>query len=101
MSRSNPPSRRELLKGSLDPGRVHISSAVVFARPEHVEAVLLRLDREKGVEVHGWRGSKIVVVLEAANAGELGEMLTRLTLMDGVISAAMIFEQLLVEEAEA
>jgi nitrate reductase NapD len=93
------PSRRELFGGGPAPERVHISSAVVFARPERANAVAAALARESNVEVHGRSGPRIIVVLEASTAGELGELLTRLTLMDGVISAAMVYEQLVVEEA--
>jgi nitrate reductase NapAB chaperone NapD len=65
----------------------------VLARPEAVDGVIARLAREPGIEVHGRNGPRIVVVIEAATAGRLGEMLNRMTLMTGVISAAMVYEQ--------
>jgi len=54
-----------------------------------------------GVEVHGGEGSRIVVTIEGPNSGILGEILIRISAMDGVISANMVFEHLEDEEARA
>jgi nitrate reductase NapD len=91
---SSQPTRRDLFSVRIADGDpVHISSAVVLAKPQDVDAVMGRLSREAGVEVHGRNGPRIVVVMEASTAGQLGEMLNRMTLMDGVVSAAMVYEQ--------
>ena len=87
------PTRRDLFSGVPKGDPAHISSAVVLARPEQTDAVIGRLSREPGIEVHGRNGPRIVVVMEAPTAGRLGEMLNRMTLMEGVISAAMVYEQ--------
>lgn len=94
-------TRRDLLSAATGADPVHISSAVVLARPEQTDAVIGRLSREIGIEVHGRNGPRIVVVMEAATAGRLGEMLTWITLMEGVISAAMVYEQRDVPEGAA
>lgn len=87
------PTRRDLLSGGPTGDPAHISSAVVLAKPEEADAVIDRLSRVPGVEVHGRNGARIVIVMEAPTAGRLGEMLNRMTLMEGVISAAMVYEQ--------
>jgi nitrate reductase NapD len=90
-------SRRELLLGKAAPdweSHVHVSSAVVFARPDVADEVEERLTTEFGVEVHARRGARLVIVMEARTAGELGELLTRISLADGVIAANMVFEQM-------
>ena len=96
MRNSREPTRRDFLSTGMIPENapVHVSSAVVLAKPNRAEAVVDLLSRELGVEVHGRNGPRIVVVMEAPSAGQLGEMLNRITLMEGVISAAMVFEQL-------
>lgn len=88
------PTRRDLLSARMPAtAPLHISSAVVLTKPNDAEDVILRLSREPGMEVHARNGPRIVVVMEAPTAGLLGEMLNRMTLMEGVISAAMVFEQ--------
>ncbi len=94
-------TRRDLLSAATCAEPLHISSAVVLARPEETDAVIGRLSREPGVEVHGRNGPRIVVVMEARTAGRLGEMLNRMTLMEGVISAAMVYEHLDLPEGAA
>ena len=78
--------------------RHHISSAVVMTRPETVEAVAGRLASLEGVEVHGSAPGKIVIVIEGPNAGHLGETLLRISAMDDVLAAHMVFEQAINEE---
>lgn len=94
-------TRRDLFSAGTGADPVHISSAVVLARPEATDAVIGRLSREPGVEVRFRNGPRIVVILEAPTAGRLGEMLNRVTLMEGVISAAMVYEQRHVPEGAA
>lgn len=47
-----------------------------------------------GVEVHAGEGSRLVVTIEGPTSGMLGETLTRMSLIDGVISANMVFEHI-------
>ncbi|WP_048645864.1 chaperone NapD [Nitratireductor soli] len=90
-------TRRDLLTVT-SPPRHHISSAVVIALPLRREEVGRSLAAMPGVEVHAGEGSRIVVTIEGTTSGELGETLTRISLMDGVLAANMVFEH--VEDAE-
>lgn len=80
------------------PQRYHVSSAVIATMPAHTEAVLAEIVKMENVEVHGEGGGKIVVVIEGTSTGMLGECLTRMSLLDGVISASMVFEHVETEE---
>lgn len=78
--------------------RHHISSAVVMTRPEAVEPVADRLAAMEGVEVHASGAGKLVIVIEGPSAGYLGETLLRISAMDDVLAAHMVFEQAIEEE---
>lgn len=78
--------------------RYHISSAVIATVPARTEDVLAEIAGMENVEVHGHGGGKIVVVIEGTNTGMLGECLTRISLLDGVITASMVFEHVETEE---
>jgi nitrate reductase NapD len=77
----------------------HISSAVVSVMPAMADNVLACLSAMQDVEVHGHEGSKIVVVIEGSSTGAMGDHLTRIALLDGVIAANMVFEHIEAEEA--
>ena len=72
----------------------HISSAVVTVLPRRMPDVLEQLSTLDGVEVHLAQDSKIVVVIEGPTTGALGDCLTRIALLDGVITANMVFEHI-------
>jgi nitrate reductase NapD len=72
----------------------HISSAVISTRPGHTQDVLAELSKLDGVEVHAAQDNKIVVVIEGPNTGALGNRLTRIALLDGVITANMVYEHI-------
>ena len=76
----------------------HISSAVVATMPQSTESILQTLQGMENVEIHGHGGGKIVIVIEGRSTGQLGECLTRISLLDGVISANMVFEHVEMEE---
>lgn len=82
---------------SEQPARHHISSAIVVARPGADEAVAMQLADMDGVEVHAREGGKIVIVIEGPGPGVLGETLIRISSMEGVMAAHMVFEQFLEE----
>lgn len=84
-------TRRNLLTAGSN-GRHHISSAVVLALPERREEVSLKLAAMRGVEVHAGEGSRIVITIEGLTSGMLGETLTMISVMDGVLAANMVFE---------
>jgi nitrate reductase NapD len=84
-------TRRDILTAqTVD--RHHISSAVVLALPERRHEVSVRLAEIPGVEVHADQGSRIIITIEGPSTGALGEALTRISLMDGVLAANMVFE---------
>ncbi|TYR35682.1 glutamate synthase [Mesorhizobium microcysteis] len=84
-------TRRDLLTaGSGD--QHHISSAVVLALPERRKDVSERLATMPGVEVHAGEGSRIVITIEGPTSGMLGQTLTAISVMDGVLAANMVFE---------
>jgi nitrate reductase NapD len=84
-------TRRDLLTVTPRP-RHHISSAVVVALPVRREEVAGLLAEVPGVEVHAAEGSRIVVTIEGATSGALGETLAMISAMDGVLAANMVFE---------
>ncbi|MBW9115073.1 chaperone NapD [Rhizobium cauense] len=74
------------------PSHYHVSSAVVATIPSSTEAVLQALARMENVEIYGHGGGKIVVVIEGQSTGALGDRLSQISLLDGVIAANMVFE---------
>lgn len=72
----------------------HISSAVVSALPAQVDAVLARIRKLPETEVHRVENGKIVIVLEGSSTGVIGDRLATIGLIDGVLSANMVFEQI-------
>ena len=72
----------------------HISSAVVSVFPDCSDAVVRQIEALPDTEVHRAENGKIVIVLEGANTGEIGGRLVAIALMDGVLSANLVFEQI-------
>ncbi|TKT78188.1 chaperone NapD [Aquamicrobium sp. LC103] len=91
MSNSPGITRRSLLTGGLL-SQHHISSAVIIALPARREEIGRQLASIPGVEVHASETSRIVVTIEGPTSGMLGETLNNISMMDGVISANMVFE---------
>jgi nitrate reductase NapD len=70
---------------------LHLASILVHARPEATDDVAAVIGT-MGWEVHLRNASgKIVATHEAGSAGELGDALTRVQLLDGVLAATMVF----------
>ncbi|QDY99885.1 glutamate synthase [Nitratireductor mangrovi] len=80
-------------------GRYHVSSAVVSARQEVVAEVMTAIAALPNTEIAAHEAGRIVVVMEGRSTGELGDRLTAIALLDGVIAANMVFEH--AEEVEA
>lgn len=76
----------------------HISSAVVIAFPHRCAEVAERLDALPDTEVHYVQDGKIVIVLEGASTGEVGSHLAAIGLMDGVLAANLVFEQIDIQD---
>jgi nitrate reductase NapD len=74
------------------PPGAEIASVLVQARPDRlaeVEAAILAIG---GCEIHARDPKgKLVVVIEAANAGALGATLTAIALLPSVFSASLVF----------
>ena len=77
-----------------EPDVVHISSAVVRALPERAAAVVAAIDRLTGAEVFHAQAGKIVVVLEGASSGALAASLSEINLIEGVVSANLVYEHI-------
>ena len=78
---------------------VHISSAVIRSLPAAVEAVRERIDAMDLAEVVHVEGNKLIVIIEGTSSGMVGDCLTQISALDGVVSASMVYEQ--VEPAES
>ena len=78
--------------------RWHVSSAVISVKPGEMNGVLDAVDRLEGVDIFGRDGSRIIVTIEGASTGALGDRLTEISLMPGVLAANMVFEH--AEEVE-
>lgn len=73
---------------------MNISSVIVIPHPEHVAAVRDQLQTLSGVELHAVSPEgKMIVTLEAAGDRETVELFERISLLDGVMSAAMVYHQ--------
>ncbi|OWV80911.1 glutamate synthase [Rhizobium sp. R634] len=72
--------------------RYHVSSAVVATMPTRTEAILMEIAEMPNVEIHGQANGKIVIVIEGTSTGMLGDRLSQISLLDGVIAANMVFE---------
>ena len=81
--------------------RHHISSAVVVALPERRAELSERLAAMRGVEVHASEGSRVVITIEGPTSGMLGETLTAISAMDGVLAANMVFAHAEDQEARS
>ena len=78
---------------------VHISSLLVSAKPSHLVQVEQDLARVDIVEIaHVADNGKIIVTLETADESAIVQALTDIQLIDGVVSAALVFHQ--VDDAE-
>jgi nitrate reductase NapD len=73
---------------------MNISSVIVIPGPERVNAVVDALAAWAGVEVAAVSPEgKIVVALETESDRETVELYQQIVLMDGVMSASMVYHQ--------
>jgi periplasmic nitrate reductase NapD len=100
MSRQRPGfNRRDFISGRLldserlvAPPGAEIASVLVQARPDRLSEVEAAIRTIAGCEIHGRDPKgKLVVVIDAANAGALGATLNTLALLPNVYSAALVF----------
>ena len=71
--------------------KVVISSLVVEARPESVDAVARALAAMEGVEVHEVNGYKIVVTIEASSTGASHEISSPFIQIPGVLNVNLVY----------
>jgi nitrate reductase NapD len=87
-------SRRDVLTGRIAGTPVpeaHVSSLVVHVRPERAGTVRAALAALPGIEIHGEGDGKIVVTLETDSEAEIVSRLNEISLLEGVMSAALVF----------
>lgn len=70
----------------------HISSAIIVTMPNMQERVVDSLAEMPNVEIYAQEAGKIVVVIEGTSTGMLGESLSRIAVLEGVVAANMVFE---------
>jgi len=77
------------------PEVVHITSLLVRADPSKIEPLLAEIAMIEMAEVPmtDSTSGKIIVTLETENQGAIVDALTQLQLMDGVVSAALVYHQ--------
>mgnify|MGYP002737446412 CR=1 FL=1 len=90
------PARDQPRKGR----RYQISSTVIAVLPGREAEILAALPTLPGVEVHATQNARIVVTIEGHSTGELGDQLTTISAMPGVIAANMVFEHSEAEEPQ-
>lgn len=73
---------------------MNISSVIVHAKPTEFQSVRGNLEQIPGVEIHAATDDgKIVITIESETDGETASTFDRINVMDGVMSAAMVFHQ--------
>lgn len=78
--------------------RWHVSSAVVTVTEDAMGKVRNLISQLEGVEIHGGDATRLIVTIEGKSTGMLGDRLTEINLMTGVLAACMVFEH--AEETE-
>lgn len=103
-------SRRQFIRGRWLAGQAmpspegghEIASILVQTRPERLDAAAAAIAAIPGAELHGRdpRG-KLVVVIEGGGSDPVGAVLTRISLLQDVISATLVFHAVDAEEGTA
>jgi len=74
------------------PPGCEIASILVQARPERLDAVAADILALAGCEIHGrYPSGKLVVVIDALDAGSLGSTLNTIALLPHVYAASLVF----------
>lgn len=83
----------------MDETQLHIASLLVHCRPEALPAVRSNLALLEDLELHQHSPEgKLVVVLEAKHEQRILERIDQIQQLPGVLSAALIYHELLSEE---
>jgi len=73
------------------PLELHIASLLVHIRPKMVEPVHAAILTMPGTEIHAEQQGKMVVTVEGPNEGFIADRMTAIHLLDGVLSAVLVF----------
>lgn len=72
---------------------MNISSAIVYAIPNRTEFLRARLAALPGVEIHSETGDgRFIVTIEDAPGVSVADTVVQLHRLDGVLSAAMVYQ---------
>lgn len=72
---------------------LHIASLVVHSLPARLDTVANQVEAIPGACVHGASAmGKLVVTLETSSAGEMSQRVADIQHMDGVFSAALVYQ---------
>lgn len=72
---------------------LHIASLVVHAAPRRLDGIAGAVAALPGARVHASSANgKLVVTLEAATAEEMAQAVSRIQRIDGVLSAALVYQ---------
>ena len=80
---------------------LHIASLLVHFQPSMREAVHAAILAMEGAEIHLAQESKLVVTVEGPHEGFIADRMTAMHLLDGVLSAVLVFHQVEPAEHEA
>ena len=83
-----------MIDGSKGFTGMNISSVIVIPHPERIEAVRGLLQALDGVELHAVSPEgKMIVTLETEDDRETTGLYEKISLLDGVMSASMVYHQ--------
>ncbi len=74
---------------------VHISSLIVHARPDDLDALTREIDQIPGAEVYGVNpDGKIVVVLETEHQNYITDTIEKINGIEAVLNTALVYHQI-------
>ena len=94
------PSPDAARRAPRDP-ELHIASLLVHFQPSMRETVHTAILAMQGAEIHLAQESKLVVTVEGPHEGFIADRMTAMHLLDGVLSAVLVFHQVEPAEHEA
>lgn len=73
--------------------KIHISSALVHARPDCTQQIADRIAGLDGAELHYAAAGKIIITLEAASSAAIAERLSEIGRLAGVLAATLVYHE--------
>lgn len=72
---------------------MNISSAIVYALPQHADSVRASLRALPGLEIHHeGEDGRFIVTIEDGHGASVADTVMQLHRLDGVLSAAMVYQ---------